>query len=409
MNFDPYHKWLGIPSDEQPPNHYRLLAISQFESDPDVIDAAAQRQMAFVQQCAAGPHTESSQRLLNELSAARICLLVPDKKASYDRQLREWLAASASPEPAVHPQRSRPPVEFKSIPDGLSLLPWHRSILNHVSQRPVMTLAYSAGMLLLIVFIVVISSPRKEGSVNLGSGAGETSPNEARPPEVPSLQTQAVPEIDGIPGIKSLSGPQTEPELPVLEPDPKAKAELTLTKDPEPEVEQGLPIPEPKAEDDPAVKPVPERARKPLPKGKVTATGNPIAGARQLKEASYVGTVVLQGMWQIGAQTQIRNAKGKIRLTFTKIHKREVDAKIEAFDGLIGTGELKGRIDDKGRLNLTGILDAGIDGAGIKWAINLRGTVKGEKIENGRYELTYDGVGVKSRQEAQFSALLEDD
>ena len=23
--FDPYHIWLGIPPEEQPPNHYRLL------------------------------------------------------------------------------------------------------------------------------------------------------------------------------------------------------------------------------------------------------------------------------------------------------------------------------------------------------------------------------------------------
>src|SRR5579872_61082 len=114
MTFDPYHKWLGIPPDEQPPNHYRLLAISQFESDPDVIDAAAQRQMAFVQQCAAGPHTEVSQSLLNELSAARICLLLPEKKTSYDRQLRERLATTASPRPAENPQPSEPPVEFKS-------------------------------------------------------------------------------------------------------------------------------------------------------------------------------------------------------------------------------------------------------------------------------------------------------
>ena len=36
-NFDPYHKWLGIPPKDQPPNHYRLLGLSLFESDPEVI------------------------------------------------------------------------------------------------------------------------------------------------------------------------------------------------------------------------------------------------------------------------------------------------------------------------------------------------------------------------------------
>ena len=34
---EPYHKWLGIALEEQPPNHYRLLNIRLFESDLDVI------------------------------------------------------------------------------------------------------------------------------------------------------------------------------------------------------------------------------------------------------------------------------------------------------------------------------------------------------------------------------------
>jgi len=54
--FDPYHKWLGIPLAEQPPNHYRLLGVAVFESDGDVIESAADRQMAYVRQCATGPY-----------------------------------------------------------------------------------------------------------------------------------------------------------------------------------------------------------------------------------------------------------------------------------------------------------------------------------------------------------------
>jgi formylglycine-generating enzyme required for sulfatase activity len=87
MQFDPYHKWLGIPPEEQPPNHYRLLGIALFEDDRDVIEAAADQRMAFVQQMATGPHVEASQKLLNELARARICLLGPDR-AAYDAQLR---------------------------------------------------------------------------------------------------------------------------------------------------------------------------------------------------------------------------------------------------------------------------------------------------------------------------------
>ena len=37
--FDPYHVWLGIPPEEQPPHHYRLLSVPLFEDNPDVIEA----------------------------------------------------------------------------------------------------------------------------------------------------------------------------------------------------------------------------------------------------------------------------------------------------------------------------------------------------------------------------------
>ena len=55
MAFDPYHKWLGIPPSEQPANHYRLLGVCDFEDDADVIDSAADRQMAHVRSFQSGP------------------------------------------------------------------------------------------------------------------------------------------------------------------------------------------------------------------------------------------------------------------------------------------------------------------------------------------------------------------
>src|SRR5258708_5802647 len=97
-NFDPYHKWLGIPPAEQPPHHYRLLSIAPFEPDLDVIEAAADRQMSYIRQCATGPYIKESQKLLNELSAARVCLLSPTKKQAYDGDLKVCLAPAKSPE-----------------------------------------------------------------------------------------------------------------------------------------------------------------------------------------------------------------------------------------------------------------------------------------------------------------------
>ena len=37
MSFDPYYQWLGIPPKDQPPDHYRLLALERFEPNLDVI------------------------------------------------------------------------------------------------------------------------------------------------------------------------------------------------------------------------------------------------------------------------------------------------------------------------------------------------------------------------------------
>lgn len=92
--FDPYRKWLGIPPKDQPPNHYRLLGIANFETDPDVIDNAATRQMAHVRTFKNSKHAALSQRILTELSAARLCLLTPEQKQTYDTWLRGQLAAS---------------------------------------------------------------------------------------------------------------------------------------------------------------------------------------------------------------------------------------------------------------------------------------------------------------------------
>jgi hypothetical protein len=94
--FDPYRKWLGIqPKDSAGgPNHYRLLGIATFENDPDVIENAAARQMAHVRTFKNSKHAPLSQRILTELSAAKLCLLTPEHKAAYDDQLRAQLAAA---------------------------------------------------------------------------------------------------------------------------------------------------------------------------------------------------------------------------------------------------------------------------------------------------------------------------
>ncbi len=95
--FDPYSQWLGIEPHEMPVDHYRLLGIRRFESDPAVISAAADARMSHVRSFQTGPRAAYTQKLLNELSAARVCLLNPGAKASYDQVLEAVFFSSAPP------------------------------------------------------------------------------------------------------------------------------------------------------------------------------------------------------------------------------------------------------------------------------------------------------------------------
>lgn len=103
MAFDAYHRWLGIPPKEQPPHHYRLLGIAPLEESPDVIEAAADQRMAHLRTYQTGQHSELSQKLLNEVAAAKVCLLNPAKKAEYDRQLGEQIEAKQRVIPRAEP------------------------------------------------------------------------------------------------------------------------------------------------------------------------------------------------------------------------------------------------------------------------------------------------------------------
>ena len=114
-DFDPYHRWLGIPPDERPTSKYRLLALSEFESDTDVIKSAAERQTVYLRTMQAGEHANLVAQLLNEVSEARVTLLDPEKKSDYDAQLRNTRTpkqAQPTPVPAPVVQPTAPAVNL---------------------------------------------------------------------------------------------------------------------------------------------------------------------------------------------------------------------------------------------------------------------------------------------------------
>lgn len=143
--FDAYHKWLGIPPHQQPPTLYRLLGLEPFESDADVIHSAVERQMAHLQSYKIGPQSDLSQKLLNEIARAKVCLLNSASKADYDRQLRARLDSESAgadiQQTSVSHDRSPPEKvpespEPSNVDDGLGdklPLPTRG---NHIAKRP---------------------------------------------------------------------------------------------------------------------------------------------------------------------------------------------------------------------------------------------------------------------------------
>lgn len=192
--FDPYYKWLGIPPEEQPPNHYRLLGLRVFESDLDVIDAAANRQMGYVRQCATGEHGEASQTLLNELSAARVTLLNPDKKTAYDAKLRRELKPARAPDaPQPRAARSRQPAPAEPA-----------------RRRATMALAGALALVAVVpIALYVVRARKPEAAPAAGAepaAAGPDSPRDGSkaqdaPPPAPP-QWEIGPEQTWRPGIE---------------------------------------------------------------------------------------------------------------------------------------------------------------------------------------------------------------
>lgn len=80
--------WFEAAASPRPRNHYQLLGLELFESQPEVIDAAATRLTGFLQGLADDAGREQAEPLLRDVAAAQLCLQNPDQKAAYDAQLR---------------------------------------------------------------------------------------------------------------------------------------------------------------------------------------------------------------------------------------------------------------------------------------------------------------------------------
>lgn len=189
--FDPYYKWLGIRPEERPIHSYRLLGVALFESDADVIANAADRQMAHVRSFQGGRYVSESQRILNEIAAARVCLLNPGKKAAYDEALRRELAAVTAARQAA--ASSAPfATGAKPLPSG-RLQPVRQPQGKWRHDRRVQV-ALGAGTVVLLLLTLLFVGSR--GSKTPGPKAMPEPASVAAKPEQPDPAVQPEPPRD---------------------------------------------------------------------------------------------------------------------------------------------------------------------------------------------------------------------
>lgn len=156
-----YHKWLGIPASEQPANHYRLLGLTLFENDPAVIENAADQRLGHLRTLRTSQHVDVAERMLNEVTAAKICLLKPDRKAKYDAMLSARMN-QRGPSPAAPslPQEQSPQAGAAAdVPDDtpffVDLTPSRRVVpdLPRKRMNPVVLLGPVLGIALVALVI----------------------------------------------------------------------------------------------------------------------------------------------------------------------------------------------------------------------------------------------------------------
>jgi hypothetical protein len=255
-NFDPYHKWLGIAPKDQPPSYYRLLGIDLFESDPDVIASATDQRMAHVRSFQTGKNAAISQRILNELAAAKVCLLDAGKKARYDAGLRRPQPAAVLPPPVAGNDSAAPAVMPGIAGESFDLeFPTVKSSRKKKSSGPdaavwVLGLVTVAAAAAVLTWMFVLNPredkrriaksesarPQKEtetkGATNSEPHAEPRPEPKDKPRDEPKVELPVKPEPEPTPPAKPKPAAAQEPQPRPLPPEPDLGPQPDTRRDP---------------------------------------------------------------------------------------------------------------------------------------------------------------------------------
>jgi formylglycine-generating enzyme required for sulfatase activity len=272
-SFDAYHEWLGIAPKDQPPNHYRLLAVDLFEAKAATIEHAADQRMALLRTFQTGKHSALSQRLLNEVAAARLCLLKPEKRAAYDAELRKQLAAQGEgslDSGLMEALRQAKPKKAAAANDSARKSPPNLRLVVGIGSAVVV------AVLLVIVWLATSRSKpevaqRPEPKAHEEPIALAKEPPPAKPSE-PAPVAPAKPAIEQKP-------PEPKPKPAEEKPAPIPRVELPKSPDPKPDPAPTIPPPTPNPQSPTPSSPLQSLPKLPVPDGAALDQATKAAGA----------------------------------------------------------------------------------------------------------------------------------
>ncbi|MGV3605181.1 MAG: hypothetical protein ACO1RA_02155 [Planctomycetaceae bacterium] len=283
--FDPYYAWLGIPPEEQPADHYRLLGVRQFEPNSDVISNAADQRIVYLRTFQVGKRSALSQQLLNELTQAKLCLLAPDSRRNYDLQLRAKLA----PQPILQSPPAQPVVIVRPTPlvqSPLETLPaWNpeqQMLGAHRDTSPIEKLQQWVKSANLSSSTIVISLSLLGLTISILGAAvlWGTLRGSGSPPQNATLVAQAIPAVTP---ASEAAPPPVAPVVPVpaAAPSPPAPAKASEPMVPTPPVANPAPPPMPAPSPMPVVTTPPQREPEKVAEKKPVITVTPAPSTKE--------------------------------------------------------------------------------------------------------------------------------
>ncbi len=225
--FDPYSEWLGIPRDQRPVTCYQLLDVDAGETDPAVIQEAAEARAVLVSAHREGPNERICDRLLKEIDLACNVLLDPAKRQEYDERLRQKgrmpaaeaitekptkVAAAATGRGKKKASPERP--TRKKRPAQKQGLPW---LWIGVGCGVLSLFALAAGV---VVVVVILGGKKPEAPASPGSVAEAATPKPEPAPAPVKKETPAPPPKPAEP--KPAAPPSPAPAPPPPPPKPAA-------------------------------------------------------------------------------------------------------------------------------------------------------------------------------------------